>query len=755
MRAQKLSNIRYLPETSRIMSRSLPAYSRPALSRFSPGAVLVALILAGFFLCALVLLGALRTPWLGLTLAADGGEIRIQRTTGPAAQVPAPARLVAVGSPHGALEPVFGGDLLEDPSMLASYAAQNAFLARQGLLAPLLAGNAVQLQIEDPTGLRTYVVEPAAARPVASLPVMFWVQLAAGLSGLLIGAWVWVLRPADWGARMFGCTGAMMLGFALPAAWYSTRELALPVETFQALSVINMAGALAFGCALIAIFLCFPRQLVSPSRLLVIPVVFGTVLAGDVLQFWPAPLAGPGTLLQTLIAIGCIAVQWRAARGDPQARAALRWLGLAAIIGAALFVVPQVMAPLLGGLPPLPQGYGFVSFLIMYAGMALGISRYRLFQLDEWAFRILLWIAGVVALLLIDAVLIWLLHLAPAVSLGLAAIVVGSVYLPLRNQLWQRIMSRRSMSQDELFRGVLDVALEQLPSQRAQAWQHLLTQTYRPLEILPGIPPAREDCQLADNGLTLHVPAVAHSHALTLRYPWQGRGLFGPAQLRLAQRLVALLRYADASQDSFMQGVAQERQRIMRDLHDDVGARLISGLHQTDDGELRQTLRSVLRDLRTVLSGMAGEPLELDQLLAELQGEAAERLAAAGIGFSWHAPAQNVAALPLNYDTYKNLMSAQREVVSNVLRHARADQVSVTVEVSASRLAIATIDSRTAVPSPPLPARGAGHRGMENIRHRLERLGGRASFERHGQGSTTVLSIPLPAPASAAVREAP
>lgn len=50
-----------------------------------------------------------------------------------------------------------------------------------------------------------------------------------------------------------------------------------------------------------------------------------------------------------------------------------------------------IIAPNLVGLPPmLSQGVAFLFFLLIYVGVALGVARYRLFQLDEWAFRILI-----------------------------------------------------------------------------------------------------------------------------------------------------------------------------------------------------------------------------------------------------------------------------------------------------------------------------------------------------------------------------
>src|SRR3546814_405740 len=69
-----------------------------------------------------------------------------------------------------------------------------------------------------------------SGRPWTSLPPMFWFQLLVACMGCLIASWVWVLKPKDPGARLFAVTGVTFPLFALSAAIYSTRELALPVD---------------------------------------------------------------------------------------------------------------------------------------------------------------------------------------------------------------------------------------------------------------------------------------------------------------------------------------------------------------------------------------------------------------------------------------------------------------------------------------------------------------------------------------------
>src|SRR5690606_32785612 len=120
----------------------------------------------------------------------------------------------------------------------------------------------------------------------------------------------------------------------------------------------------------------------------------------------------------------------RAVRHSPVERAALRWLGLSVVVGAGLFVAGVAMPLMLGAEPAVSQGISFAFFVIVYAGIALGIRRYRLFDLGDWSFRILYYVAGAVLLLALDTVLIWLLNVERAPALGVSLLIVAFLYLP-------------------------------------------------------------------------------------------------------------------------------------------------------------------------------------------------------------------------------------------------------------------------------------------------------------------------------------
>src|SRR5690606_33720073 len=77
-----------------------------------------------------------------------------------------------------------------------------------------------------------------------------------------------------------------------------------------------------------------------------------------------------------------------------------------------------------------------------------------------------------------------------------------------------------------------------------------------------------------------------------------------------------------------------ERDRLRRDVHDDLGARLLTLLHRVPSSE-QSLVREALQDMRGLLRAMEGEPRPLSALAEEWHQEALERARAADVPLSW------------------------------------------------------------------------------------------------------------------------
>lgn len=735
----------------------------------SPGWHLFQAAILMLLLAALVTWLTVRQPWLGLSLEADPDHDRLLLLAEPGQKNGAayPRVLVAFEKEGLPPFPLHAVDLIEEPDTLPGYADIRAFLARQASLQRYLDGQPVTLVTANPDSdtilqdnQHRQTLVPQAYRPLSSLPLAFWIQLAAGAGGFLIGLWVMVLRPREWSARCFALTGVGLMLSAFAAAIYSVRELVVPAELFQVLGALNHTGAFLFGCALMALFLLFPSRLVRPRNLLLIPAVFLPWLVLDTLYAAPSPALGMylPVLLQTVSVLVFILLQWRHNRGNPLDMAALRWLGLSSLLTASLFIGVAAAPALLGRPAIMSQGHAFGLFLILYAGLALGLRRYRLFDLDRWAFHLLLWVTGATTLLLLDMAMVALLHLNHGLSLTLSLLVCGFLWLPFRSWLWQRIVDRQPRNPHEDFRRILQVALAPGDAERRQRWEQFLQDRFSPLHVQTAGHDAKQDTNhatIALNGLEMTLPAVGKLPALALGHAHQGRRLFTPRDTAYIDDVIGMLRYASDSRDAYNQGVREERSRIARDLHDDIGSRLLTGLHQPGIEATRRSIQQAITEMRTIINGLTGTEMLLEVLVAELRHETALRLEAAGISLDWPLPdnTDDDKEVMLGYRIYRNYLSVMRELVSNILRHANATQVRITLDYRDGQLVTQVTDNGVGLPADEAGAERQRY-GLTNLRGRMTDLGGSIAFTPADVTGGTCVTLTLPLDASVPVREA-
>jgi len=708
-----------------------------------PIAVVFGAGLFGLLLALAAVLAAIRQPWLGMELVATAPDVppRIVAISdgGPAAQLAPGQVLQAV---HGASGTVvlLASDRIEEPDMLPSYAENRQFFQRQDQLATLLRAGPVTLTLVSPGAgvVMDTAVMPAAHRPLPTLPAVFWMQLSVGLAGFWMGVWVWGLRPGEVSTRYLGLVGLGLMLSAFAAAIYSTRELALPALLFRSLSLINHFGTLLFGAAMIGLFMDYPRRLCHP-RWVALPAVALAGLWGVDAVRPPmlSPLMFQGAIVLCMAAIVVLVVaQRRCSRRDPRARAALRWLGLGVVLGAGGFVLTVIVPTLLGLGAVMTQGHAFLFFLVIYAGLALGVARYRLFELDDWAFRILFYLVGVLMLVGLDALLIYGVAVDRLPALGVSLLLVAALYLPLRDALSRWFLGYRGGHAQDDFRQVLDLALAPPGEDQPARWRELLRAMYRPLSMEEAGPV--DVPLLEEEGLVLRVPGLGRLPPLRLAMAEGGRRLFAPRDLLRLSGVMALLKHAEDSRDAYEQGVAEERTRIARDMHDNIGLQLMSALTSPESTRKDGRIRAALAELRDIVNNVSGMNTSFEESMADLRQEVDEDLAAADIALRWHLPDTVPALLPAS--SIHALRSLVREAASNVIKHARATTVRVAIRVDDHHLWVEVEDNGCGLRPETSPAGN----GLANLRARMASLGGRFDVREVGQGVCLSAAFPLP-----------
>jgi len=187
---------------------------------------------------------------------------------------------------------------------------------------------------------------------------------------------------------------------------------------------------------------------------------------------------------------------------------------------------------------------------------------------------------------------------------------------------------------------------------------------------------------------------------------------------------------------------AGERERIYRDLHDDIGAKLLGLAISAQRANLPREAdlaRSALQDLRDVVSRSAQFSTPLGDLLADLRAETEQRVHAAGIRFEWRVPEQenNHQA---SADAALNLSRILREAVTNVLHHAGASHIKIATQLMPDRFLLDVIDNGVGCPVADVKP----HRGMAGMQARAAALGGSLNWGAiEPNGCKVTLDVPL------------
>jgi signal transduction histidine kinase/ligand-binding sensor domain-containing protein len=202
----------------------------------------------------------------------------------------------------------------------------------------------------------------------------------------------------------------------------------------------------------------------------------------------------------------------------------------------------------------------------------------------------------------------------------------------------------------------------------------------------------------------------------------------------------------------------QERSRIARDIHDDLGASLtrISLLSQASPnphdqpaktvlGQIQETARHLMRSMDGVV--WAIDPLHdtFDDLANYLSTHAQDFLSVAGVSCRLNMPV-DLPELPLTAQIRHNLFLAFKEALNNVVKYAGATEVRISLLPGEGFFTLTVQDNGKGIDpsSPPVPGRPNAGSGLANMENRMKLIGGTCSVQSSPDKGTTVeFQVPL------------
>jgi signal transduction histidine kinase len=203
--------------------------------------------------------------------------------------------------------------------------------------------------------------------------------------------------------------------------------------------------------------------------------------------------------------------------------------------------------------------------------------------------------------------------------------------------------------------------------------------------------------------------------------------------------------YAELADLRASEAAQMERRRIAADLHDDLGAKLLT-IAQTaprvEGGEgVAGMAREALDEMRLSVRGITGEAAWAADVLADWRAETVSRLGAAGFEFRWQAD-EPPAGLVLPARTHVQVTRILREAVSNAIRHSGGHCCQVQLTFRPPDLCLCVEDDGRGLAGE-AASRQAGH-GLPNIERRARKLGGWHRFSRSSLGGVRLeVCVPL------------
>ncbi len=204
---------------------------------------------------------------------------------------------------------------------------------------------------------------------------------------------------------------------------------------------------------------------------------------------------------------------------------------------------------------------------------------------------------------------------------------------------------------------------------------------------------------------------------------------------RVAQSRQALeVSYAENREMELQHSVDAERQKIYRELHDDLGSKLVSIVHSAEGSKQSDLARGALESLRESIYKARHNQQSLTECINTINEEAKLRITGAGIDF--RSEISNLPDADISPEIAYNLTRILREGVSNLLQHSDAERSRLRVEFQQPNLIISLIDQGTGRVKDFFASGGLG-----NIRFRADRIGADVTWVPGEPGCQLVITL--------------
>jgi signal transduction histidine kinase len=605
-----------------------------------------------------------------------------------------------------------------------------------------LSSGPVMLQFD---GQDLVEVQPRP-RGIGGLGLLIWPLAALALLVYLMGVVVWLVKPQLRNALyalIALCQAANLLYIALESA----RGLVLPDFIVTQDLWLRMALDMVTAAAIVHSVSLYPKALqrggwIATGAWLVAACALAYARFGATDHGWW--WAQGGIVALGFASIGVLSLSYKL---EPNPFVAmLRRFGFVTMGSLSLLTLAVAAASSVPGVQHRVAEVGSVVWYVFFAFLLLLMPfMARSSQLLR-EFTLLAGISTVATSL--DLIFVAIFSFGQFTSLTLSVFLSLGVYAGARQWILDQLTGSNVLTLERSFERLYSVARQVAarPDQHGPLMEGLLRDLFDPLEVVK-VQRAPSRPRVVGDGSALLVPmpraggaAEANdprSQAWLLRFARRGKRIFTEADARLADRVAEQLRRAVAYDQAVERGRSEERLRIAQDLHDDIGARLLTLMYRAQTPEIEDYVRNTLKDLKTLTRGLAATEHRLSHAAAEWKADIAQRLTAAHIELAWSFSYDE--DMTLTVVQWSALTRVLRELVTNTIYHAQARRVEIEASLDKSFLSLAITDDGIGR-DPPSWAHGLG---LGGVRKRVKLLGGEVHWREHSpQGIRCEVRVP-------------
>lgn len=272
---------------------------------------------------------------------------------------------------------------------------------------------------------------------------------------------------------------------------------------------------------------------------------------------------------------------------------------------------------------------------------------------------------------------------------------------------------------------------------------------------LYNLPPDKYNIQVKDQ----NTDKIVASRTFTINPPWYQTwwfrilllaailiNVFYMTRLYYRRRIIAQQKEIEKQKS-----IRRERERISRDLHDDIGSGLSAVKLQAEyleslpkDEWTKENLHNIVDEseelttsMREIVWSLNTQYDNLKDFVQYTRRYAVQYFDKSKIKLNIEAP-MDVQDIELNGLVRRNVFLVYKEALHNIIKHSQASEVNVQIEVSDAQLMISIQDNGSG-----FNAEGKSGNGLQSMQYRMNAVSGKYDLKSSTDGTTITFSIHL------------